>query len=160
MGHVIERSPSAFEAMSEEHLRFYFLVILNSLFGLEGTATGETFNPGGKTDILIRWKNKNLFVAECKVWRGPATVKDAIDQLLSYLTWRDSRTALMLFVKNRDFGRVMSEAVVAAKEHAEYKRSESAGESEARLVFTLPGDKTREVHVALIGFHLRPPAEA
>jgi hypothetical protein len=36
----------------------------------QGQATGETFNHVGKTDILIRHENKNVFVAECKFWGG------------------------------------------------------------------------------------------
>jgi hypothetical protein len=42
MGTMLERSPSAFAGMGEEHLRDHFLVQLNGHF--EGNATGETFN--------------------------------------------------------------------------------------------------------------------
>ncbi len=66
-------------------------MILNSLFGLEGTASGETLSGAGKTVILIRWQGSVLFVAEYKVWTGAKAVGPAIDPLLSYLTWRDSR---------------------------------------------------------------------
>ncbi len=33
-----------------------------------GQATGETFNKSGKTDILVRDGDRNVFVAECKWW--------------------------------------------------------------------------------------------
>lgn len=156
MGQVIERSPAAFEKIGEEHLRFHFLVILNSLFGLEGTASGETFSVAGKTDILIRWQGSVLFVAECKVWTGAKAVGPAIDQLLSYLTWRDSKTALMFFVRQADFSKVMADAIEASKAHPLFKRAERASANEARLVFSMAGDTTREVTVAVIGFWLKP----
>src|SRR5690625_2405705 len=62
---MLERSPSTFKEMGEEQLRDQFLVPLNSHF--EGQSTGETFNAGGKSDILIREKDKCLFIAECKI---------------------------------------------------------------------------------------------
>ncbi|WP_160316996.1 hypothetical protein, partial [Ardenticatena maritima] len=61
MALVMERSPSAFVDMDEESLRTHFLVQLNGHF--EGSATGETFNYMGKTDILIRVNGKNIFIA-------------------------------------------------------------------------------------------------
>ena len=78
---VMERSPAAFKGMKEEHMRTHFLVQLNAQY--EGQATGETFNNSGKTDILIRADNKNVFVAETKFWSGPKGVVEALDQLLS-----------------------------------------------------------------------------
>ena len=88
---VMERSPKAFCGMNEEDMRQHFLVQLNAQY--EGQATGETFNFEGKTDILIRVKDKNIFVAECKFWDGPESLKKALDQLLGYATWRDTKTA-------------------------------------------------------------------
>ena len=63
---VMERSPRAFKDMGEEDLRTHLLVPLNGHY--EGQATGETFNYEGKTDILIRADDKNIFIAECKFW--------------------------------------------------------------------------------------------
>ena len=92
---VIERSPSAFKNMQEEDIRQHFLVQLNGQY--EGQATGETFNLEGKTDILIRVEGKNIFIAECKFWKGPESLKKAIDQLLDYTTWRNTKTAIVVF---------------------------------------------------------------
>ena len=78
----MERSPKAFRDMDEESLRWQFLVPLNSHY--EGMATGETFNYTGKTDILIRYEGKNVFIAECKIWRGAEAFVETIDQLLGY----------------------------------------------------------------------------
>jgi hypothetical protein len=56
--------------MGEEDLRHVLLTALNTHKGIEGVA--EAFNVAGKTDILVRHQNRNLFVAECKLWSGPA----------------------------------------------------------------------------------------
>jgi hypothetical protein len=58
-------------------------------------ATGETFNFQGKTDILIRVEAKNVYIAECKFWKGEKTLLATLDQLLSYLSWRDTKAALL-----------------------------------------------------------------
>lgn len=50
------------------NLRFHFLVQLNGQY--EGMATGENFNYQEKTDILIKYNRQNLFVGECKFWKG------------------------------------------------------------------------------------------
>ena len=66
---VMERSPKDFHHINEETLRSHFLVQLNGQY--EGQATGETFNSHGKTDILVRSDDRNIFIAECKFWGGP-----------------------------------------------------------------------------------------
>jgi hypothetical protein len=95
MSHVMERSPHSFSHLGEEDLRQHLLVPLNGHYKGEGTA--EAFNNIGKTDILIRVDDKNIFVAECKVWGGDKILTAAIDQLLGYLTWRDTKSALIIF---------------------------------------------------------------
>ncbi|MDR1623222.1 MAG: hypothetical protein LBS00_12720 [Synergistaceae bacterium] len=100
---VMERTPSAFTSLDEEAIRTFFLVLLNGHY--EGNATGETFNCSGKTDILIRDNGKNIFIAECKFWGGPKLFKETIDQLLGYTSWRDTKTAILLFNKNKDFSK-------------------------------------------------------
>ena len=67
MSLVIERNPNAFRSLDEEAIRTHFLLQLNGHY--EGSATGETFNTSGKTDILIRADNRNVFIAECKFWK-------------------------------------------------------------------------------------------
>jgi hypothetical protein len=156
IGQAIERVPEPFRDLDEEALRFLFLVILNSQFGLEGAATGETFNAEGKTDILVRWQNLNLFIGECKVWHGESTVADGIDQLFGYLTIREGRAALLLFVRNKEFTKTMAKALARAKQHECFEVSENAPPDEARLVFHLPQDSDKKVRVAVMGFNIRP----
>jgi len=108
MSHVIDQAPAAFRQMEEEHLRWFFMAILNSLFGFEGRVAGEAFRARGKTDILILWELGAIFVAECKKYDGPKVVADAIDQLITYMTWRDTKAALLLFVPQKGFTAAIS----------------------------------------------------
>ena len=101
VGKEFERLPSLYAGKEEEHLRDHFLMMLEPNF--QGSATGETFNKTGKTDILLRHEGSNVFIAECKFWRGKKTFLDTISQLLGYLTWRDSKAAVIMFVPNKDF---------------------------------------------------------
>ena len=80
MSFVIERSPTSFASLDEEAISDHFLIQLNGHY--EGGAIGETFNASGKTDILIRAGDKNVFVAECKFWHGPKAFDEAVYQLL------------------------------------------------------------------------------
>jgi hypothetical protein len=57
----------------------------------------------GKTDILIRIDGKNIFIAECKFWTGPKGFTETIDQLLGYLSWRDTKAAIVMFNRKKGF---------------------------------------------------------
>lgn len=121
MALVIERSPSAFASMDEESLRTHILVQLNGHY--EGQATGETFNFEGKTDILIRSEGKNVFIAECKFWKGPKKLRETIDQLLNYSSWRDTKVAVIVFNRNKDFTNVLASLDVTTEQHPNFKRN-------------------------------------
>jgi hypothetical protein len=157
MVQVMERSPKAFENMGEEDLRTHFLVQLNSQY--EGGATGETFNFKGKTDILIRADGRNVFIAECKFWGGEKQFLDTIDQLLSYLSWRDTKAAVIIFNRNANFSDVLKKITDIAPQHKCYKRTLAAsGESNFRHVFHQPNDANREIIITVMAFDV-PTAE-
>lgn len=96
-----ERTPTVYKSLNEEDLRSILLASLNGLY--QGSAVGEAFRNHGKTDICIEKDSRAAFVAECKIWNGKSTVPKALEQLDSYLTWRDCKTALIYFVRNKDF---------------------------------------------------------
>lgn len=153
MALVMERSPEAFKAMDEEALRQHFLVQLNGQF--EGKATGETFNMSGKTDILLREGDRNVFIAECKFWKGPKAFGEAIDQLLSYATWRDSKTAILVFNRGTETSTVLSGIDTVAKGHANFKRAVNwPNETGFRYVFHSNGDVNREMLLTVLVFHV------
>jgi hypothetical protein len=158
MVQVMELSPHAFFDMGEEDLRWHFLVQLNGAY--QGQATGETFNFQGKTDILIRVEGRNVFIAECKFWKGEKSLSDTIDQLLSYLSWRDTKTAIVVFNRNADFSAVLAKIAEAVPKHANFKRDlGKQDESTFRYVFVQPNDANREITLTIMAFDI-PAAPA
>lgn len=150
---VMERSPSAFQGMKEEDLRQHFLVQLNAQY--EGQATAETFNATGKTDILIRAEGKNIFIAECKFWRGPTDLNKALDQLLSYTTWRDTKTALLVFNRDTQMSTVLDRIPTVIEQHPSYKAAHNYN-SETGFRYTLNhrDDPDRELTLTVLVFHV------
>ena len=139
-----ERTPATYTSLDEEALRDLALVPLNCQY--EGRATGETFRNKGKTDISIEEKNRAAFVAECKIWKGRKNFTAAIEQLLGYLTWRDSKTALLIFSRNKNFKEVLQAAKEALSEDDRCISLKEPRENEfdCKYVFEgKPGDTTR-----------------
>ena len=148
---VMEQSPKAFRGMDEENLRQHFLVQLNGHY--EGQATGETFNYEGKTDILIRADGKNIFIGECKFWTGPSGMTDAVDQLLSYTSWRDTKTALLIFNRDRNMSTVLDKIPGAVKNHSNFKRElPSESETGFRYILGHRDDLNREITLTVLAF--------
>jgi hypothetical protein len=156
MAHVMERSPTAFQTMGEEDLRQHFLVQLNGQF--EGAASGETFNFTGKTDILIRVQDRNIFVGECKFWGGKKAFLDTISQLLGYLSWRDTKAAVVIFNRNVDFSGMLKTMEAAISAHPNLKHGPSKQtETRFRCVFGNPLDTNLEVIVTVMAFNVPKP---
>lgn len=151
-GIVMERLPTVYVGKNEESLRDHLILNLSPHFQ---SVTGETFNVQGKTDILIRDNGANVFVAECKVWKGTTACMAAIDQLLSYLTWRDSKAALVLFVHNQELGPVLRAVEGELPTHPCFITYRGQPKP-ARFMFEFhfPNDPTRSVHMAVLCFHL------
>jgi len=150
---VMERSPNAFRDMKEEDLRQHFLVQLNGQY--EGQATGETFNYQGKTDILIRVNDRNIFIAECKFWKGEKAFLETLDQLLGYTSWRDTKTAVLIFNRNKNFGEVVNAIPDAVKKHPNYKRDlPLSSETNSRSVFHQVDDPNRELIITVMAFNI------
>lgn len=156
MSLVMEYSPKAFADLGEEALRFHFLVQLNGQY--EGKATGETFNGEGKTDIIIKQGGANVFIAECKFWSGPKAFTETIDQLLGYLTWRDTKAAVVIFNRNKDFSDVLKSIEETADAH-QHKKSGPIKQGDSRLqyVFGNPADHSREVFLTIMAFNVPVP---
>lgn len=151
MAHVIERSPKAFAKMGEEDLRQHFLVQLNGQY--EGQATGETFNADGKADILIRAEDRNIFIAECKFWKGAEVFTQTIDQLLGYATWRDTKIALIIFNKNKELTKVLAQIPGLLKGHPNFLRHMPySSDTGFRSVLRHRDDKDRELILTAVFF--------
>ena len=150
---VMECSPSAFSTSDEEAIRTHFLVQLNGQY--QGQASGETFNYEGKTDILIRDKGRCIFIAECKFWRGEKAFLATIDQLLGYLTWRDTKSAIIVFNRNKDFTSVLEKVSSATKGHPNFRKLvKQRSETSWIFKFAHRDDPNREMTIAVMVFEV------
>ena len=105
-GSAIEATAKSYITNGEEEFRDIFLATLNTHYD---DVTGETFRKIGKTDIRILFENKAAFIGECKIWRGERAFSDAVHQLMSYSTWKDSKVSLLIFNKeNQNFQGIVS----------------------------------------------------
>jgi hypothetical protein len=149
---ALERSPNTFTKLHEEELRDFLLVILNANF--VGQGGGEVFNNQGKTDILVRHGDRNVFIAECKIWTGPKAFGEAVDQLLGYTAWRDSKAALIVFIRNKDATAAIASAVAAVSGHPQSVRALPAADAARRSEFILRStvDEQRTIRTALLPF--------
>lgn len=151
-GRILEQLPGA-SKMDEEELRNLFLAMLNTNY----QAGAERFNGKGKTDILVAEGARNVFIGECKFYKGPASVTKAVDQLLGYLVWRDTKAALLIFVRGGSFTDVVAKAVEAVASHQQCKRRVDNGTDPARrtdFVFHRSDDPDRLIHLALLPFQV------
>jgi hypothetical protein len=155
----LERSPSLTSRLNDEQIRLILLIGLNAVF--EGQAFGEVFDAAGKNDILIRSGDAKVFVAECKIWDGPAVVTAALGQLPSYLTWRDTKGALVLFIRNANVTAVIGKAVAAIEAHPCFVRTLPPADGSARWDFILhaEGDENQLLRLAFMPFALGETAK-
>lgn len=155
-GKNLEKFSSLHSKFDEEGFREYFLPFLNVMSDSH-SATGETFNKIGKTDILIQnQKGENVFIAECKVWGGEGEVTKAVDQLLErYVTWRDEKVSLIIFNKTvQGFSAIVTKAIDALKKHPSFKEYKGQVEnSRASFIFKHPEDPEKTVELELMMFN-------
>jgi hypothetical protein len=147
----MEHSPQTYEGMGEEARRQVILDALNSHYN--GTATAEGFNFGGKTDILIRHEGRNLFIGECKFWTGAKGFTNTLDQLFGYQAWRDTKLAVLMFVRQRDMTAIIDRARAALAEHPRFGSwGTPADDTELRATVSWQGDDRRhgDLNVFLI----------
>lgn len=156
-GQSIERKPLLYIGKDEESLRDMFLLRLECRYD-NVTATGETFNYGGKTDICLKdaTSGANLFIAECKFWHGAKAMHNAIDQLFErYLTVRDTKVALIFFVKGDNFTSVIDSIKKELPTHKLFVRnSGERAESSFSYIFHLPTDDAKPIYLEVMIFHL------
>lgn len=143
----VERSKTRLRDLDEESLRDIFLGAIDSHFG---SATGESFNRGGKTDILLRHDSKNLFIAECKFWTGGSNFRDAIDQLLRNLTVNDSHAALLVFSNREKVVTVRDRVEDGVKNHESYQSALSSFQNHEVYRFLTPSGSEVKVAVKVV----------
>ena len=149
-----ERTPEPFAIHNEEELRDILMSHLNGHY--HGLANGEAFRKKGKTDICIEFENRAAFVAECKLWKGEQLIIEAINQLLGYLTWRDCKTALVVFNKDvAGFAQLQQKMHKILEGHPNFIRSTGTNNpSEWRMVYRSSDDPDRMITVHIFLFNL------
>ena len=155
VGKAIERKPSIYKDKHEEDLRDIFLLFLETRYE-SATGIGEAFNRKGRTDILLKYAKDgtNLFVAECKFWKGQKKLLEAIDQLLGYLTHRDSKTALIFFVDQKEMTTVVNTIKTEISNHLYFSRHiTDTYDHSISYEFNLPDDSKKKIQMEVMLFH-------
>lgn len=155
-GRTFERTPGTFAKFDEEELRDVILANLNTHF--VDRATGETFCKKGKTDIHITENDRSAFIGECKVWAGEKELQRGLHQLVSYLTWRHCKVALIVFNKDRaKFSELLEKAPQSLKRLDKLfiqVLTSNPHQGEWRMLFRSPEDDGHEIAVHLFLFNL------
>jgi len=148
----MEQSPGTYVGMGEENRRQTIVATLNTHYA--GRATAEAFNAQGKTDILIRHDGRNLFICECKFWAGPASFTNTIDQLFRYAGWRDTKLAIVMFVREKGLTGILKKAKETLEEYPQFVRWKTAvEETELRAEMSWPGDPERRADLNVFFVH-------
>jgi hypothetical protein len=149
----MERSPKTYAGMDEEDRRQVIVTALNTIY--RGQVTAEAFNLSGKTDILVRHpEDRNLFIGECKFWSGAKGFAETIDQLFGYTGWRDTKLAVVMFVREKGLTAVVEKAREALENHAQFVAwGEAASETELRATVSWPGDDRRHADLNVFMVH-------
>lgn len=107
----------------------------------------------------MRDKGRNLFVAECKFWAGPKKLAETVDQTLGYLSWRDSKTAIFVFNRNRSLSKVLAAIAPTIREHSSFIRelADYGGETDFRFVLRHRDDPERELTLTVLAFEVPGP---
>ena len=147
----MERTPRTYLKLNEEERRD---VMLTRLDGGYDSVSGEAFNRAGRTDILVQEDGRNIFIAECKFWSGAAGFTQTIDQLFGYSTWRDTKLAVVMFVKQKGLTSIIATARATLAAHGQFVAwKDPAGESELRAVMRWPGDYERHAELNVLFVH-------
>jgi len=152
-GNNWEHFPELYKGKGEEALRDQLIFVLAP--NIEGVVAGEAYNKKGKTDISIKHESTNLFIGECKIWKGPKGFLETIDQILGYLTWRDSKAAIMMFVPNQEISGVRKATEEGAKSHSNFVRIlEVINEGWTNYRFHIENDPGTYITLAVQLYHL------
>lgn len=127
---ALERMPKTANQLigeDEESIRDVLLFLFNANW--QGAATGESFIGEGKSDILLRWRDRDAFIGECKFWKGEKHFEAGLTQLLErYTVWRATRVAMVLFVRNHtNQTKIIEKARGVITRHARFVRRRPAG---------------------------------
>jgi len=158
-GRAMERLPITARKFDEEGIRDIALFMLNASY--QGEAAGEVFNGAGKTDITLNYRDQNAFIGEFKFWSGQARFRGAVDQLLRYAVWRDTKAALILLIKDVGATTAIEGTDGVIRSHSQLRIAKEATEPDARRDYVLASnsDPDRHISVALLPIVIPNPRE-
>jgi hypothetical protein len=71
------------------------------------------------------------------------------------LSWRDSKTALIVFNRNKDFSKVLTAIPETVKAHPNFQKDEGQqGETKFRYAFRHKDDAAKILHMTVMGFDI------
>lgn len=88
------------------------------------------------------------------MWTGQKAVGDAITQLDSYLTWRDCKTALVYFVRRKDFLKVLEAAEDALRAYDGMKNITAVDKNEFECLFLSKSNIGQQIKMRVLLFNL------
>ena len=72
---------------------------------------------------------------------------------MGYISWRDTKTAILVFNRNREFSKVVEQVPNVVQQYKNFKRqSEYKHETGYRFVLHQEGDKNRELILTVLLF--------
>lgn len=144
---ALEAMSGLLASLDEEQVRDAVALSLNTAYGEVGR---EQFRRRGKTDLHVPAGDGDAFIAELKQWKGAAACTRALDQLFGYVTWRDTHTALLLIIRNKDVTAAVASAMDAIRAHPLYLRDGPVVSGVPTFMLHKEGDPDREVRLALL----------
>ena len=149
-----EKTPRVYSRLTEPDLRDIILGNLNALFF--NKATGETFNKRGDTDIHLSFSKGDILIMECKIWNGAVEYIKGLNQLFSYLTWRNNYAVIITFSKNKGCSDVVQNAKNAILNESTFLKNalKEYGQGEFSSVHLFPNDIGKKVEIHHLFFDL------
>ena len=134
---VMERSPRAFATMREEDIRQHFLVQLNGQY--EGDRDRRDLQLRGQDRHPHPPRRAQHLHRRVQVLERAEKLTETIDQLLGYTSWRDTKTAIFIFCRNRDFSGVLKSIQETTEAHPHKKRGPTKdGDTRLQVHFWQP----------------------
>ena len=105
--------------------------------------------------FLSLFKGRTFFIAECKFWKGAKSLLETVDQILGYLGWRDTKCAILLFNRKRNFTQVLNQVLPTIEEHPHFVTFEGRrNETEFSFTFRRPDDVDRRLSLTVLAFDI------
>ena len=109
----------------------------------------------------MRMGNHNIFIAECKYWSGAKGLGNTLDQLLRYVTWRDTKTSIIKFVDRKSFTPIVEEATKTMGAHPLLvHQPKKEGDTRFRYTLKHPDDPKRLISMTMLLFHIPKPTSS